>query len=103
MDTPDLEEFLEQVSRLLARRKARSLSKRETELLVRINQGIDAPKTERYRELSDKLNSEKITPEEHQELLSIIEYIEAKDGERLEALIEIQSKTRQMGRSFYME
>ena len=85
LDTPELEQFLEQVSRLLARRKAQNLSKREAELLVRINQGIEAQKAERYRQLTDKLNEERITPEEHQELLSLIGHIETKDGERLEA------------------
>lgn len=89
LDTPDLEQFLEQVSRLLAHRKAQSLSKREAELLVKINRGVEAQKAERYRQLADKLNEERATPEEHQELLNLIEYIEAKDGERLEALIEL--------------
>ena len=89
LDTPDLEQFLEQVSRLLARRKAQSLSKREAELLLRINQGVEAQKAKRYKELMDNLNEERITSLEHQELLGLIEYIEAKDGERLEALIEL--------------
>lgn len=89
LDTPELEQFLEQVSRLLARRKAQNLSKREAELLVRINQGIGVQKAERYRQLTDKLNEESITPEEHQELLSLINYIEARDSERLESLIEL--------------
>ena len=94
LDTPELEQFLEQVSRLLARRKAQNLSKREAELLVRINQGIEAQKAERYRQLTDKLNEERITPEEHQELLSLIGHIETKDGERLEALIELAGLRR---------
>ena len=47
LDTPDLEQFLEQVSRLLARRKAQSLSKREAELLLRINQGVEPQKGSR--------------------------------------------------------
>jgi hypothetical protein len=89
LDTPELERFLEQVNRLVARRKAPSLSKREAELLVQINQGIGPEKAHRYRELSAKLREETITPEEHEELLVLIDEIETMDAERLGNLIEL--------------
>jgi len=44
LDTPTLEQFVYQVSSLLAHRKAPSLSQRETELLAEINRGLATAK-----------------------------------------------------------
>jgi len=54
LDTPELENFLQQVSQLLARRKAKSLSKKETELLIKINEGLSRHEAERYKKLAAK-------------------------------------------------
>jgi hypothetical protein len=88
LETPDLE-FVGQVSSLLAQRKAPSLPRRETELLELINQGLPEDIQSRYDELQTKLYHETITPEEHQELLSLIDPVEQVSVDRLRSLIEL--------------
>lgn len=89
LDTPELENFLQQVSQLLARRKAKSLSKKETELLIKINEGLSRHEAERYKKLAAKLEDETMTPEENREFLELVEIVEANDAERLKYLIEL--------------
>ena len=83
------------MSLLLARRKAPSLSAKETELLQAINRGVPAEIQQRYDSLRTKLRSETITSEEHEELLILVETIEQADAERLESLI-VLSQLRQI-------
>ena len=89
LDTPELGRFLSQVSILLARRKAPSLPKRETELLQKINQGLPSALQQRYDGLTTKLQAETITSAEHQELLQLIDQIELADAERMQHLVEL--------------
>jgi hypothetical protein len=95
LETTDLEQFVGQVSSLLAQRKAPSLPHRETELLELINQGLPENIQSRYDELQTKLHHETITPEEHQELLSLIDPVEQVTVDRLRSLIEL-SQLRQV-------
>lgn len=85
----DLERFVDRVIALQAQRRAPSLSRRETELLQKINQGLPAEVRQRYEELNDKLHEETILPEEHEELLQLVEQVELADAERLQHLIEL--------------
>lgn len=89
LDTPDLERVLSEVSVLLARRKAPHLSADETMLLENINRGLPASAQQRYDKLTAKLLDESISTAEHEELLGLIEQVEAMDAERLQALIEL--------------
>lgn len=89
LDTAEVERFLSQVSILLARRKAPSLSEREAELLEKINQGLPAATQRRYDELRAKLQTDNITPAEHEELLGLIDQVEMADAERMRHLIEL--------------
>ncbi|NKQ37457.1 MAG: STAS/SEC14 domain-containing protein [Chloroflexi bacterium] len=89
LDTLELEQFLSQVSILLARRKAPSLPEREAELLQEINQSLPTVYQQRYDELAAKLQANDITPEEYQELLQLIDQIELADAERVQCLIEL--------------
>jgi preprotein translocase subunit SecA len=95
MDTADLEKLVEQIALLLAQRKVASLPQHEAELLLQINQGLPENIQRRYDELRDKLKSETITPEEHQELLTLTDTTEQADADRLQHLIEL-SQLRQM-------
>jgi hypothetical protein len=61
----------------------------EAELLQKINQGLPPEVRKRYDELNAKLHEETITPEEHQELLQLVDRIELADAERLQHLIEL--------------
>lgn len=83
----DLERFVDHVVALQAQRRAHSLPKNEAELLQKINQGLPAEARKRYAELNAKLHEETITPEEHQELLQLVDRIELADAERLQHLI----------------
>ncbi len=89
LSAPDLERFVAQVLRLEARRKAASLSNRETELLLKINQGLPESLNERYRTLQSKLQAEKLAAEERRELSRLIAQREKLQAQRLEALSEL--------------
>ncbi len=85
----ELEQFADKVIALQAQRRARSLPKNEAELLQKINQGLPPEVRKRYAELNAKLHEETIAPEEHQELLQLVDRIELADAERLQHLIEL--------------
>lgn len=90
LDTPDLEIFLREVGHLLAKRKATTLSKRETQLLLKINEAVFPDDVQKeYDELYKKLSSEKISPQQHQRLLVLIKQREESGVEKLACLIEL--------------
>ena len=89
LDTLELEQFLSQVSILLARRKAPSLPERQAELLQEISQSLPIAYQQRYDELTAKLQANDITSVEYQELLQLIDQIELADAERVQYLIEL--------------
>jgi hypothetical protein len=85
----ELEQFADRVIALRARRRAPSLSGDEAQLLQKINAGLPTEVWRRYEELNAKLHEETITPEEHTELLELIDKIELADAERMKHLIEL--------------
>jgi hypothetical protein len=85
----ELEGFAWQIIALLARRKAPGLSKQESALLVKINQGIPPHMQDRYDELISKRQSETLSAEAYDELLQLTAQIEKLDVERLEDLKEL--------------
>jgi hypothetical protein len=89
LDTPELEQFFNQVSILLAQRKAPYLSPQEATLLQKINQGLPEALLQRYGELTEKLRAETISVLEQQALHQLIDQIELADAERLQYLIEL--------------
>jgi len=89
LNLPELEQFVFRVIALQARRRAPSLSKAETDLLMKINQGPSPAIRQRFRKLNRKRQAETITPEEHQELLALIDRIEQFDVERVKYLAEL--------------
>lgn len=89
LDTSELEHFISQVLTLRAKRVAPSLPKEEAGLLQKINQGLPPDVQQRYDELTAKRRAETLTPEEHQELLALIDHIERADAERVQALTEL--------------
>lgn len=89
LNTHELGEFVEQITHLYAHRKAPSLSPKETELLLKINQGIPATTQKPYTRLRKRLEAEEITPEEQEELIRLSDQIESQNVERLQALIEL--------------
>ena len=85
----ELDQFVSAVIALRARRQAPSLPKRESELLMRINQHLPAEVQARFDELVIKRQEETLTHDEHEELMRLIEQVEASDVERLKALAEL--------------
>jgi len=86
LDLSELERFAFHVNSLIARRKAPSLPKRETELLQQINRGVPVAVRQRYAVLHEKLLGETLTTEEHQEFSTLVDQIEQSDVERLKQL-----------------
>jgi hypothetical protein len=95
LDTDELRNFVERVSLMLAQRKSASLPELEANLLQAINQGLPESTQYRYNELQAKLQDEAIAPEEHQELLQLIDVVEQADAARLQALMELIQLRRQ--------
>ena len=87
LETKELEQFVEKVMALQAQRQAPSLPKDETELLQQINRGLPDGIRQRYDALNAKLHDETITPQEHEELLTLIDRIELADAERMQRLV----------------
>jgi len=87
LETSHLAQLVEQVIALQARRRAPSMPKNEADLLQKINQGPSPEVRRRYEGLTAKLRAETIMPEEHQELLQLIDQIELADAERMQHLI----------------
>ena len=90
METATLETFLKEVAHLLVQRKVKSISERETQLLLQINKPLLTSKSLlQYDILNQKLKEETISKEEHTKLLRLIKKREKKGVERLAALIEL--------------
>jgi len=89
LNPKELEQFVSQVIALQARRRVPSPSKTETELLMKINNGLPADVRARYRVLIKKRQEESLSEEEYEELIRLSDQTEWLQVERLEALIEL--------------
>ncbi len=65
------------------------LSKKESELMTRINRGLTPDNQVRYLELREKRENETLTSKEEYELSQIIESLEDIWADRLEALLKL--------------
>lgn len=89
MSREELEQFVARLFTLKARQETPGLSERETELLLKINQGLPPNMQQRLNELIDKRQSYTITQDELQELIKLTDRVEIFDVERLKHLIEL--------------
>ena len=89
MSRPELERFVARLFALKARQDLPSLRKRESELLLEINQGVPEALQQRYNALIRKRRKHKLTSTEHRELLGLTKQIEQIDVERLKMLSEL--------------
>jgi len=89
LNPSELQGFVWQIIAFQAHQRARCLSKKESELLIKINQGVPSDIQERYDELIAKRQSETLTPDEYDELLRISDQVEKLDTERVENLKEL--------------
>ena len=89
LDTPELENFMQEVSSIVAHRKAPSLSKQEEVLLGIINRGFPEQFWRRYKALFAKKDKGTLLENEYNELLGMVEQVEEYNVERLRALIDL--------------
>ena len=82
----ELEQFVTRVLALRARLKAPTIPDQEANLLHKINIGLSAIQQQRFADLNLKRQEETLTDEEYQELLVLIEEMEAKNVERIQSL-----------------
>ena len=91
----ELEQFIEQVLQLRAKSIAPSLPTQESELLLKINQGLPEELQHLYQALIDKRDRETLTESEYQQLLESTEQVEKYQAQRLEYLTQL-AQTRQV-------
>ena len=94
LNPQELEEFVAHLLALQAERKAPRLPRAETELLEIINRATPAEAQRRFDELNRKRRSEGLTEAEQNELLPLIDQMEAFDVQRVQALSELAQLRR---------
>ena len=76
---------------------AQRLKNRETELIKKLGELDFSPAKEKvYRKLLKKFRAQKITPEEHKDLIEMTDELESFSVERLKCLIEISKSVGQL-------
>ena len=89
MSREDLDRFFEQVLLLRANQRSPRLSRAESELLDKINQGLAKLDQQRLNELVARREAEDLTPDENAEFLRLADLSEALNVERMKALAEL--------------
>lgn len=89
MPQPDLDDFVNQVVRLRTRPRATGLTRAESELLSKINQGVPAALKSRYDALISKRREGTIGEDEYDELLHLTSQVEELDAQRAGYLAEL--------------
>lgn len=87
----DLRKFISQAIAIQAQRTTSSLMQRESELLLKINQGIPLDIQKDYNDLIAKRDAETLTNHEYKELLNLTQQIEKQQAQRIEHLAELAS------------
>jgi hypothetical protein len=85
----ELNKFVSRLQILRRQSKTPRLPKKESELLLKINQGVPEQLQQRYDALLRKRRQKKLTRSEHQELLGLSQQMEQFDVERLRLLAEL--------------
>ena len=89
LSRPELGRFVTKLFVLKARQETPNLSERESELVMKINQGLPPGMQERLNELIAKRRAETIKAKELRELKKLTDQTELFDAERLKLLIEL--------------
>lgn len=89
MDSVELDQFVSQVLAVRAHRHANSISKVEVTLLQQINTPLPHNVFARYRELIAVRREERLTSEEHEELLQLSNTFEHFNSQRIGWLAEL--------------
>jgi hypothetical protein len=94
LNKPELENFVRQMLVLQAQRKAPNLSKREAELLDKVNHAISPEVQKRYDWLIERRKAEKLTSDEYSELLKLTDIVEKLEAKRVKYLAELAQVRR---------
>lgn len=86
---PELDRFIAQAAKLRSPVIGRRLSRRESELLLKVNRGVPADVQRRYDALITKRQDFTLTSAEYDELLKLTDEIERLDAQRIEYLSEL--------------
>jgi hypothetical protein len=89
MPDAELEDFLAKLFTARAREYAPVLSQKESDLLIKINQGLPHSTQQRLNLLIRKRRTETISREELKELKQLTAQVEKSDAERLKLLVEL--------------
>jgi hypothetical protein len=95
LNETDLDQFLQKIVTLRARRKAPVIPEAEALLLQKINQGISPDLATQYQSLREKREAEMLTENEHEVLIQLSKMIENLGTQRLESLAKL-AQIRQM-------
>ena len=101
----ELEHFVTRLRVLSLQQETLYLAQAESDMLLKINQGLPAATQQRLDELITKRQTQTLTPDEHQELIQLTEQSEKSDVERLQHLLALAAQrnislddlTRQLG------
>jgi small-conductance mechanosensitive channel len=102
LNMPELERFTSEVIALQAQKKAPSLPRSESELVLKINQGLPEKFKRRYDELIEKRRAETLSQKEYKELLRMTQETEKFEAQRVECLAQL-AKTRKTTLSVLMK
>ena len=89
LSNDDLDRFVDQVLTLRARRRAPCLPEKESELLLRINEGLPEETWRQYHELVAKRKAGTLTPEEHSVLIALTNQVEMAHAQRIGYISEL--------------
>ena len=95
LNMPELERFTSEVIALQAQKKAPSLPRSESELLLKINQGLPEKFKRRYDELIEKRRAETLSQKEYKELLRMTQETEKFEAQRVECLAQLAKTEKQ--------
>jgi hypothetical protein len=82
----EFSDFLSSLLSLRARREANGLPASESQLMLRINQGLPDELRRRYQDLIGRRQQESLDEPEYEELMRLSDLVEHIEVERLEAL-----------------
>ncbi|MBI5917155.1 MAG: STAS/SEC14 domain-containing protein [Bacteroidetes bacterium] len=89
LDTPQLEKFVRKVLALRARRMAPTLSGREAELMLKINEALPETKRKRLYQLEEKRRETALPEGEENELTALVDELEKLTVQRVKYLGEL--------------
>jgi hypothetical protein len=91
----ELEQFIQELNRLLTRKKSEEIAQKDKILISKINQtALSLPKIERCNALILQMEFATLTEAEHQELMLLVEEEEKLRVERVQYLIELAQLRR---------